>query len=234
MFILNSLTTIAQDLGSYKRDTMNVYISDETVLKYPLDNVDSVMFIQATGNINGHEYIDLGLSVKWATCNIGAQMPENAGNRFAWGETTTKSRNSSGNSTTYNMSMKDTVDISGIPTYDAATANWGAPWRIPTRKEFKELVQNCTFKWLTYNDVNGCLITGPNGNTIFLPKVGYSYSTSSTSVTQYAGNDAQYWTSTSNGGTYSSYYFLMNSSGAHNADNVLWRYYGMCIRPVTD
>lgn len=221
-------------LQALQRDTMNVYLTDGTIMRYSLDDVDSIVYYNSTGYINGYAYVDLGLSVKWATCNIGASSPESTGNRFAWGETSTKSYYMKGNSKTYEVSMSDRKDISGDSTYDAATANWGSPWRMPTKDEMQELAKNCTWEWTTYNGTQGCLVTGPNGNSIFLPKSGYSYATTVNSVTQSKGSDGYYWSSTSNGGTYSSYYLYFGKTGAHNASNTIWRYYGIRIRPVSD
>uniref|UniRef100_UPI0025B2398C PEGA domain-containing protein n=2 Tax=uncultured Muribaculum sp. TaxID=1918613 RepID=UPI0025B2398C len=90
--------------------------------------------VSTTGNtINGHEYVDLGLSVKWAACNVGASSPEDYGNYYAWGETATKAEYTESNSKTYGKTMGD---ISGNPQYDAARANWGGTWRLPTKAEF--------------------------------------------------------------------------------------------------
>ena len=85
---------------------------------------------------NGHEWVDLGLSVKWATCNVGASRPEQYGNYYAWGETTTKSEYTRDNSKTM---YKNLGDISGNAQYDAARANWGGSWRMPRKAEFDEL-----------------------------------------------------------------------------------------------
>ena len=118
---------------------------------------------------DGHEYVDLGLSVKWATCNVGANKPEDYGDYFAWGETSPKAEYTWENCITYGEQMSD---ISGNAQYDAATANWGGSWRLPTKAELEELNNKCTWKWTTQNGVNGYKVTGPNGNSIFLPAAG--------------------------------------------------------------
>ena len=115
-------------LQALQRDTMNVYLTDGTIMRYSLDDVDSIVYYNSTGYINGYAYVDLGLSVKWATCNIGASSPESTGNRFAWGETSTKSYYMKGNSKTYEVSMSDRKDISGDSTYDAATIVYPFVW----------------------------------------------------------------------------------------------------------
>lgn len=148
--------------------------------------------------INGHEYVDLGLSVKWATCNVGANSPEEYGDYFAWGETSTKETYYKDNCATYGLSISELqsqgyIDGEGNLTaqYDAATANWGGDWRMPTKDEVNELRNNCTWTWTTQNSVNGYNVEGPNGNSIFLPAAGY-YSYQSFKD---AGTRGFYWTS---------------------------------------
>lgn len=124
----------------------------------------------ATCSYNGHEWVDLGLSVKWATCNVGASSPTEYGNYYAWGEITPKSEYRVTNSVTYGKCLNC---ISGDATYDAARANWGAPWRMPTAEEIDELVDKCIWEWTTLDGVAGCKVTSPvNGNSIFLPAAG--------------------------------------------------------------
>lgn len=145
----------------------------------------------ATGTINGYEYVDLGLSVKWATCNIGASQPSDYGDYFAWGETAPKSNYDEDNCTTCG---KDMGDISGNVKYDAARANWGSTWRMPTLAEFDEMHDKCTQKKTTINGHNGTLVTGPNGNTIFFPAAGNMFYDSHYSVESDIGTEC--WTST--------------------------------------
>ncbi len=130
---------------------------------------------QSSGTINGHKYVDLGLSVKWATCNIGASKPEEYGDYYAWGETNTKSSYKEDNCTTYGKQMND---ISGNPQYDVARKKWGVTWRMPTKAEMLELINSCTCQWTTQNGVKGYKVTGPNGNHIFLPAAGCRYGSS--------------------------------------------------------
>lgn len=127
------------------------------------------------GTINGHEWVDLGLSVKWATCNVGASSLSAYGNYYAWGETRTKSEYNYSNSVTYEKSMGD---IAGSSQYDAARANWGSSWRLPTKAEFQELINNCTWTWTSQGGHNGYKVTGKNGNSIFLPAAGWRYGSS--------------------------------------------------------
>ncbi|MBR5777591.1 MAG: zinc-ribbon domain-containing protein [Bacteroidales bacterium] len=177
--------------------------------------------------INGHEYVDLGLSVKWATCNVGATQPHEYGDYYAWGETTTKNEYTSRNSKTFGDC--DIKDISGNRNYDVVTANLGNGWRMPTEEEMKELETKCTWVWETKNGINGYKIIGPNGNSIFLPAAGYKLSTEC----NYAGEYGLYWSSTPYD-IFSNYAcFLCFSNGRYYVDSH-YRSVGHTIRPVAD
>ena len=125
-----------------------------------------------SGTLNGHDYVNLGLDVMWATCNIGANSPESAGGYYAWGETDTKSTYSYANYRFYKDFKISSLfsDISGT-SYDAARVRWGGSWRMPTRKEWDALGK-CASKWMVYKGVKGRMFTGPNGKSLFLPAVG--------------------------------------------------------------
>ena len=155
-----------------------------------------------------HKYVDLGLpsGTLWATYNVGADSPEGYGSYFAWGETTTKNNYEWSN---YLWGKEDGkvskycdekfwgyngfTDTRTVlePKDDAATMNWGKGWRIPTEDEMVELIDNCTNKWTKLNGVNGIMLTGPNGNSIFLPANGYR-----DMETVYDASTCYYWTST--------------------------------------
>ena len=119
--------------------------------------------------------VDLGLSVRWASFNVGATRPEEYGDYFAWGETVKKTFY---RLDTYRWYQKGTgmmnigVQISGKKN-DAANVIWGGAWRMPTREECRELIERCQWTFTTRNGVKGMLVTGPNGNSIFLPSGGY-------------------------------------------------------------
>ena len=147
-------------------------------------------YSEPTGYMGGYGYVDLGLpsGLLWAYSNIGATNPEDYGNYYAWGETETKEtydwstyRYCNGRDSTFtkycsnesygNEGFTDTLTtLESID--DAATANWGAGWRMPTQEELQELYDNCTREWTEQNGVSGYLFTGPNGNSIFLPAAG--------------------------------------------------------------
>ncbi|WP_302590681.1 PEGA domain-containing protein [uncultured Muribaculum sp.] len=182
--------------------------------------------VATTGNaINGHGYVDLGLSVKWAACNVGASSIEDSGNYYAWGETATKAEYTKANSKTYG---KDIGDISGNPQYDAARANWGGTWRLPTMAEFDELRDKCKWEWTTQGGRNGYRITGPSGNSIFLPAAGWRSGSSLVG----ADTNGRYCSSTPSGDTGYMCSFLFFSS-YWNTD---WSYrsYGYTVRPVSE
>ena len=190
---------------------------------------------------NGYEYIDLGLSVKWATCNVGASSPEDYGDYFAWGETQPKStydwstykycNGSLTSLTKYNNSSsygtvdnKTTLELSD----DAARANWGGSWRMPTDAEMTELRTNCTWTWTTENGVNGYKVTSKsNGNSIFLPAAGYRNNSGLSS----AGSYGYCWSSSLNTDSPSCAYGLYFRSGYVDR-NYGSRYCGQSVRPV--
>jgi hypothetical protein len=155
---------------------------------YPVTHVDSVVGLRKL--LEKHEYVDLGLSVMWATRNVGATTEWYEGNYFACGETSGKSNytwstykwcnGTSSSLTKYNNnSSYGTVDNKRVldPEDDAAIANWGGKWRMPTKEEFEELKTNCTWEWTTNNGKNGYLVTsnkpGYTDRSIFLPAAGY-------------------------------------------------------------
>ena len=140
-----------------------------------------------------HEYVDLGLpsGTLWATMNIGAESPEDFGDYFAWGETAPKSNYhwdtytlcDNGNDrvmlkycTYSNGQGAPTGIVDNIfelePEDDAAYVNWGPLWRMPSYSQMEELRTKCSWQWTQMNNVNGCLLTGPNGNSLFLPAAG--------------------------------------------------------------
>lgn len=143
-----------------------------------------------TGTHNGHEWVDLGLSVRWATCNVGASRPSGYGNCYAWGEVRTKSEYEPSNCTTWEISMGD---IAGDPAHDAARYNWGGWWRLPTEAEWQELLDNCTWTWTKQGGHKGYMVTSrKNGASIFLPAAGCCFG----SLRQNPGNLGFYLSST--------------------------------------
>ena len=180
---------------------------------------------------NHPHMIDLGLpsGTKWACCNVGASAPEQYGNYYAWGETQPKAVYN-WDTYAYGSSWDNVVnigsDIAGT-YYDAAMANWGAPWRMPSKAQCDELLTNCTSVWTTQNGVNGRKFTGPNGGTIFLPVAGNRWG----SELDDAGSRGYCWSST----LYESdpgyaWYLGFYSGGVYT--NGYSRYCGQAVRPV--
>ena len=188
-----------------------------------------------------YEAVDLGLSVKWATMNVGATSPEEYGGYYAWGETEEKEyydwstykwcNGSYDTQTKYcTDSYYGTVDNKTVldPEDDVAHVKWGGSWRMPTKAEQDELHNNCTWTWTTLNGVNGYTVTGPNGNSIFLPAAGYRNGTG----VNYGGSNGLYWSSSLySNNSFNAYdlYFYGGSCG--------WYYDGRCnghsVRPVS-
>ncbi len=188
---------------------------------------------QSTGTENGHEWVDLGLpsGLKWATCNVGASSPEKSGSYFAWGETKPKDEYTQANSLTYG---KNIDDISGNVQYDVAAANWGEGWRMPTKDEMQELIDNCDWEWTKQNNVKGYKVTGVNGNSIFIPETGVWRDNTFTSG---SCDRSFYWCSISDGShIYESYLYAYHLffDDFEVGCNIYERSYGVSIRPVIE
>ena len=198
-----------------------------------------------SGTIDGKDYVDLGLpsGTLWATCNVGASKPEEYGDYFAWGETESKSNYSwstykyckgTENTMTKYCTSSDygTVDNKTVleAADDAATANWGSNWQMPSLEQCKELINssNTTTTWTTMNGVKGRKITSKtNGNSIFLPAAGY-YGQSSL---YNAGSVGYYFSRSFNTNyTYLAYYLYFNSDDIYTTDYN--RSFGRSVRPV--
>lgn len=184
--------------------------------------------------IAGHEYVDLGLpsGLKWATCNVGAEKPEDYGDYFAWGEIETKSEYTESNSLTHGKQMDD---ISGDVQYDVAAANWGGSWRMPTKDEMIELVSNCEWEWILiekndYDSVKCYKGIGPNGNSVIFPVAGCYNGPSLISV----GTGGLCWTSTPYDVMLNlAYEFYFNDYNAE-VSYIGNRFIGQSVRPVSE
>ncbi len=202
--------------------------------------------VAANGTENGHEWVDLGLSVKWATCNVGATTPEAYGNYYAWGETETKKNylldtykyGSAYNALTKycnNSSYGEDNFTDNLTTLessdDAAAKNWGDNWRMPTDAEWTELREQCD--WIWADDYNSTGIAGyevkskTNGNSIFLPAAASRYGDNPYDAGSYGG----YWSSSlypDYPGYAWSVYFSSDGVDRYNYG----RYGGHSVRPV--
>lgn len=189
------------------------------------------------------EAVDLGLSVRWANCNVGADSPEEYGGYYAWGEIKEKDcyewstykwcNGSSDTMTKYcTNSSYGTVDNKTVldPADDVAHVEWGGNWRMPTVNEIDELINKCTWEYTTVNGVTVQKVTGPNGNSIFLPAAGYRFGTE----VYGRGSYGDYWSGTLDEGFSYNACDLYFVGGDWNDWDYLNRSYGFSVRPVTD
>ncbi|MCQ2051327.1 MAG: hypothetical protein MJY74_03895 [Bacteroidaceae bacterium] len=191
-------------------------------VKHSVSNTDATKTNVSSSQSSVREgFVDMGLSVKWAECNIGASSPEQYGNYYSWGETSTKS--------VYNKKSYGYLNNpSVLPlSRDIANVKLGGSCRMPTNEEWKELIEKCDWTWMQYKGVYGYRVEADNGNCIFLPAAGWRGSGS----LGIAGSDGHYWSSSLNVNDSGNAYVLnFNSSGlSRYYDN---RYYGHSVRPV--
>lgn len=199
--------------------------------------------------IGGHEYVDLGLpsGLLWAACNIGSDNPEEYGDYFAWGETEKKDVFEIAN---YVYAKEGSDELHPLltkycnnpeygyygftdsltilqPEDDAALANWGDGWRMPTVEEWQELCNKTTVRCTQQNGVYGCLITASNGNSLFLPAAGHRWG----DILSGAGYDGAYWSSSLfTDFPYGAWFFDLDSG--YTCVSYYGRFYGFSVRPV--
>ena len=228
--------TLSDEKGSYmKFEAAGKNFVAGTAYAYTLTNGEKL-------NTVTYNAVDLGLpsGTLWADRNVGADAPEAYGDYFAWGETETKDNyawstykwcnGSDRTQTKYcTNSSYGTVDNKTVLELedDAAYVNMGAEWRMPTLTEQIELLDNCTWEWTTQNGVNGRKVTGPNGNSIFLPAAGYRYGSSLSN----AGSYGYFWSSSLNESHPYGAYVLYFYSGSYDW-GYYGRYYGRSVRAV--
>lgn len=252
MLILDCSSSLgASDFAKVKSAAVNFVktLAGEVTSKEPdtPDNPDTPDTPDTPEGIeNGHNWVDLGLSVKWATMNVGANKPEEYGDYFAWGETQPKSTYNCStykwcNGSSYSSYITKYCTNSDDGTYDgkstleladdAARANWGGSWRMPTKEEQDELRHNCTWEWTTQNGVEGYKVTskkkGYTKNSIFLPAAGFRRDSSLYSV----GSYGDYWSS-----SLITDYPIRAHCLYFSSSNVYWNYSirddGHSVRPV--
>lgn len=181
----------------------------------------------ASGVLNGHEWVDLGLpsGTRWATCNIDATSPHLPGKHYSWGETAAKSFYEAGNTRTYGMAVSD---IAGDKVYDVAAAKWGEGWKMPTDEQMRELLHYCGNEYVQKGGRWGREFTSTiNGKSIFLPATGSKDGTR----LEEANGCGLYWTSTPYNENSAHMYTF---GGALGEMSIGERYYGFAIRPVAD
>ncbi|MBR6031910.1 MAG: hypothetical protein IKP36_08135 [Bacteroidaceae bacterium] len=222
-----------------------LYKTNGQMIECEVSELDSIVFVEAEA-ADTHEWVDLGLpsGTLWATCNVGANSPEEYGDYFAWGETQPKDTYNWStymwcNGSEYTMTkycaqcsygynnFKD--ELRGLlPEDDAATKNWGSPWHTPTIGQIEELCNNCTQVWTQQGGVNGILVIGPNNNTIFLPAAGIRWS----GDLHYVGSICIFWSSSLCPGLDNCAYDLYDDSGDSWYLSRGGRSNGSPVRPV--
>jgi len=226
------------------QDVMVVEMYDNTVHKFKVEDVRQVTFEQSSEEPECPvaEAVDLGLpsGTKWASWNVGATKPEDYGGYYSWGETEEKevydwTNYQFSDGAYYHQSYYEHIgdDIDGTE-YDVATVKWGGSWRMPSVDQYNELRNNCTMTWTQQNEVNGLLITGPNGASIFMPAGGVKWD-----YLGHEGESGNYWTSTLHSVSdetttyiHQAYIFQFTSSGFVRADYPILRNYGATVRAV--
>jgi len=207
---------------------------------------------KSTNSFNGHEYVDLGLpsGTLWATCNVGANKPEEYGDYFAWGEIKQKTVYD-WNTYEYSSKVKQrkfkkvdlltkycnksaygyegfTDELTVLQSADdPATTNWGNGWEMPSKEQWEELKENTKSTWTTRNGVKGRLFTANNGNSLFLPAAGYRW----VDVLLDAGSYGDYWSSSLYTGDPSGAWYFDFGSGGYDVSSGS-RSHGFTVRPV--
>lgn len=177
-------------------------------------------------------YLGLPSGTKWACCNVGASKPEDYGGYYAWGEISEKETyggltyiHLEGSSSPWNELGSD---IAGTQ-YDAASANWGNSWVMPSFKQYYELMKQCTSEWISDNGVRGRKFTGPNGTSIFLPAAGDRNNWGASDF----GPRGYYWSSTLNeSGNACAWFFYFDSNYSFADYGDFYIYNGRSVRAV--
>ena len=243
-----AFTVMMESLEANTIYHVRAYATNEAGTAYGLDREFATL---EGGSAGDHEYVDLGLpsGLLWATCNVGADSPEEYGDYFAWGETQPKDIydwsnyqhcNGSNNTLTkycpdpcygYNGFSDNLSTL--LPDDDAATVNWGNNWRMPTAIEWSELYQNTTSIWTNQNGVNGRLFIASNGNSLFLPAAGGSVGTLIPYCYMGMGFEGHYWSSSLYLSGYdTAWWFALDSVNYGPGYGGHGRCCGMSIRPV--
>lgn len=234
-YLFDGWNTISDGLGDAYTDAQEIVL-DEDITLY--------------SQWKAHEWVDLGLpsGTKWATYNVGATKPEEYGDYFAWGEILPKSEEytwgtykyctadyDAENNTYTNIVMTKYNATDGKTlldaTDDAATANWGSNWRMPTVSEIRELIDNCTWENTTQDGVQGWRAVGTNGNSVFFPNAGQRFGTY---LYNCVGVYGAYWTTGCGSGSSSEiaieFYCFNNYNNVEISSSQRSR--GNCVRPV--
>ena len=223
-----------------------IRLADGRIVQIERSLIVNMDIVDKQIEVESHQYVDLGLSVKWATCNIGASKPEEYGDYFAWGETEIKSSYTESNYSLIHKQDPSSLvfcqkQIAGgcndltttyIKENDVAKVRWGDKWRVPTVGELNELKEKCEWVWTIRNGVHGYLVNskveGYKNQSIFIPAAGCRSKDNLYS----AGAGGYLWSSSQVDKKPETAFFLSLFKDVVNV------YYGMCfegmsIRPVS-
>lgn len=224
--IFTLIALLAMTIGAMAQGQYFYEWKDGKYVQRSLAEVDSITFSLPESAEKAYKYVDLGLpsGTLWADRNVGADSPEAYGDYFAWGETEPKSIYEWSNykwcNGSYNTMTKyctdasyGTVDNKTVLDLedDAAYVNMGTEWRMPTYDEQKELNSKCTWTWTLQNGTRGYKVTGPNGNSIFLPAAGGCGSSGLSST----GSIGGYWSASLGESNPCSAWYLVFQSSYH-------------------
>lgn len=237
--ILLSVATLATAMLTLAESKMIVVLKDGSEVEYSVKDVDSLRFEKVLTDtiINGHLFVDLGLpsGTKWAAENLGTDSIDTLGHYYAWGEIATKKSFYTESAPSYNKRFSDLYKAGIIgedsvltAEHDAATAIWGEACRMPTKEDFQELLDNCTFNLNL--EAKGYDVVGMNGKSIFLPFAGNIWK----SEMYLLGTEGRIWTSSFDEGNSiagSAWIFSYTEKG--EVKLISGNESGRSIRPVT-
>lgn len=229
--VINTILRNIADKSKQNIDTFAASVNDMRKLKlFAALLLLSASLYAADKKTPVPEPVDMGLSVRWASANLGASAPEEFGDYYSWGDVKMrKSYLENGYVYQKDGHVKEIGECISGTRYDVARKRLGGNWRMPTIDEMKELVENCSWLWVERNGVKGCQVTAKNGAVIFLPAAGYRWD----GGTWYQNVDGIYWTGSVYGqGTESVYGLGFNAS--YDWYNGYERWIGRSIRPVSD
>lgn len=237
--ILLSIATLASAMLTLAESKLFVVLKDGSEVEYSVKDIDSLRFEKVFSDtiINGHLFVDLGLpsGTKWAAENLGTDSIDTVGHYYAWGEVATKSSFYTKDAPSYNKNFSKLYEAGIVgedsiltSKYDAATTIWGEGCQMPTKEDFQELIDNCTFNLNL--EAKGYDVVGKNGKSIFLPFAGNIFE----KTMYYLGTEGRIWTSSFDDGNSlpgSAWIFSYTEKGIIKliSDNQS----GRSIRPVT-
>ncbi len=245
-FLFSAAAILLLAFAANSQVNMCIEKIDGSVLKIKVDSVSQVTYedikdpevMSVTGNVGEYSFVDLGLQSKilWATCNVGATKPEEKGVYYQWGARSRAAFEdySSANYQNFPASKKYSAEDGKRRlefSDDAAIANMGLGWRMPTEEEMQELIDGCDWTWT--DDYNGTGVAGKigvskkNRNKIFFPAAGYMRG----EVVKSTSKLCCYWTASMRTNTTSA-----ASAELSNSQEVFYdtkRYDGLTVRAVT-